>query len=210
MTQRRPSRWRAWFGRAKRGRAAGDRPGCTVRAAPSPILHLDRLADALARKGLATLPRYADDRPGLRVYLPSAAHIGETIAVDPGGRADEWWYRTSTGILLGTHHDPAAAAETIALLLGRWLPAAWGVIPAREMTVAEVRQRFPGVSCWWGIHTRQWWALIPRGASSRLVSALTPDALARAILKAAGISVRTIHGHPSSNPDVIRSVREGE
>lgn len=179
-----PRRWSARLRRGRKGRAAGEGPpGHTVRAASSPTVHLDRLADALASKGLPTLPRYEDDPPRLRVYIPSATHVGETIAVGPG-RSDGWWYRTSTGILLGPHDDPTAAAETIALLLGPWLPAALGIIPDRAMTVSEVRRRFPGVSCWWGIHTQRWWALIPRGASSRLVSAITLDTLARAISKA--------------------------
>ncbi|MFI0447440.1 hypothetical protein [Actinomadura sp. 6N118] len=180
-----PRRWSARLRWGRKGRAAGESPPeHTVRAASSPTVHLDRLADALARKGLPTLPRYEDDPQRLRVYIPSATHIGETIAVDPGPSPDEWWYRTSTGILIGPHSDLAAAAETIALLLGPWLPAAWGIAPDQAMTVSEVRRRFPGVSCWWGIYSQQWWALIPRGASSRLVSAITLDALARAISRA--------------------------
>lgn len=142
-----PRRWRAWLQRRRKGRAAGERlPRRTVRAASSPTVHLDRLADALANKGLTTLPCYTDTPPRLRVYMPSATHVGETITADPGSHPDEWWFRTSTGILLGPHNDPASAAETLALLLGPWLPIAWGITPDRN--VPEVRRRFPRISCW--------------------------------------------------------------
>ncbi|MEU8802884.1 hypothetical protein [Spirillospora sp. NPDC048819] len=52
------------------------------------------------------------------------------------------------------------------------------------MTIAELQERFNGVVCWWGISTKEWWALIPGGTQWKIVNAPDPDDLIQAVLKA--------------------------
>ncbi|WP_344592257.1 hypothetical protein [Actinomadura vinacea] len=52
------------------------------------------------------------------------------------------------------------------------------------MTVFELRRRLPGIHCWWGIWTGEWWALVPAPRGHRLVHAATVDGLAREITTA--------------------------
>ncbi|WP_067824981.1 hypothetical protein [Actinomadura kijaniata] len=116
--------------------------------------------------------------PVLRVFSPAVPILGETVTLEEGAVPGRWWYRSSTGRLLGA--DAVTAAARVGDLLG---PLVAGALarrsPEREMSVAELRRRFPGVPCWWGAHTRQWWALT--AAPPRLVCAATVDGLARAL-----------------------------
>ncbi|WP_067825280.1 hypothetical protein [Actinomadura kijaniata] len=66
---------------------------------------------------------------------------------------------------------------------GRWGEVARPVdvppdTPAAPPFVLALRERFPGVRCWWGSHTRRWWAYLPGDGLGRLIEAATPDALA--------------------------------
>ncbi|MFC5754985.1 hypothetical protein [Actinomadura rugatobispora] len=45
----------------------------------------------------------------------------------------------------------------------------------------ELREQFPGVLLWFGLHTRMFWALVQVADSPRLVEAITPQELAAAI-----------------------------
>jgi len=56
--------------------------------------------------------------------------------------------------------------------------------PFLPMTVEELRHVLPGVLCWWGVWTREWWAVISTSAGYRLVNANTVQDLARTIAKA--------------------------
>ncbi|WP_345433988.1 hypothetical protein [Actinoallomurus vinaceus] len=51
--------------------------------------------------------------------------------------------------------------------------------------IGILRRRFPGLVFWYGRHTGSWWALIPPPAGWRLVEALDPDELTRAVLQCA-------------------------
>lgn len=50
--------------------------------------------------------------------------------------------------------------------------------------VRVLRRRFPGLVFWQGARTGSWWALVPPPAGWRLVEAVDPDELTRAILQA--------------------------
>ena len=41
----------------------------------------------------------------------------------------------------------------------------------------QIEARFPGVRCWWGLHTGHWWAYVPTRRGGRLVEAATGEAL---------------------------------
>ncbi|HEY0695536.1 MAG TPA: VOC family protein [Kribbella sp.] len=45
-------------------------------------------------------------------------------------------------------------------------------------------RRFPGLWIWHGAHTGSWWALVPPPAGWRLVEAIDPEELTRAIIQA--------------------------
>lgn len=47
-----------------------------------------------------------------------------------------------------------------------------------------LRERFPWVQCWWGSHTRRWWAYVP--GVGRLIEAGGPEQLSEEILRALG------------------------
>ncbi|QFG21619.1 hypothetical protein F7P10_11215 [Actinomadura sp. WMMB 499] len=47
----------------------------------------------------------------------------------------------------------------------------------RRATAAHIEMLFPGVHCWWGRHTRRWWAFVPTCRGGRLVEADTPNVL---------------------------------
>ncbi|MCO6008754.1 hypothetical protein NE236_27645 [Actinoallomurus purpureus] len=47
-----------------------------------------------------------------------------------------------------------------------------------------LRRRFPGMVIWYGPYTGSWWALVPPPVGWRLVEALDPEELTRAIVNA--------------------------
>lgn len=49
---------------------------------------------------------------------------------------------------------------------------------------AVLARRFPGVLLWFGVRTGCWWALVPPPAGWRLVEAIDPEELTRAIIEA--------------------------
>lgn len=51
--------------------------------------------------------------------------------------------------------------------------------------IAALRRRFPGLVFWFGPHTRSWWALVAAPQGWRLVEAMNPDELTRAVLTTA-------------------------
>jgi hypothetical protein len=51
----------------------------------------------------------------------------------------------------------------------------------RVSAVAALQARFPGAVVWYGTHTRTWWAYLPIGERGRLVEAIGPEELARAL-----------------------------
>ncbi|GAA2106989.1 hypothetical protein GCM10009780_59950 [Actinomadura alba] len=53
----------------------------------------------------------------------------------------------------------------------------------RAAAVSGLRERF-GVPVWWGEHTRMFWAMVTVQGRPRLVEAITPEELARAIMGA--------------------------
>ncbi|MEU8123915.1 hypothetical protein AB0C21_34845 [Spirillospora sp. NPDC049024] len=161
--------------------------------------HLDRLAREVVREGWEAVPRYEGTRPFLRVFDPAVPGFGESIALVPGAAPDLWCYRSSTGEELGPHTDPAGAAGQVTRILTPFVTAALarrarrpvrsGVAlpapppdpdPSRTRTIADLHARF-GVVCWWGAHTKEWWALIPGAARWRLVNAPASEALAETI-----------------------------
>ncbi|WP_433472144.1 hypothetical protein ACQPZP_25005 [Spirillospora sp. CA-142024] len=126
--------------------------------------------------------------------------FGESVTLIPGTSSNIWWYRSSTGEDLAPHTKPIRAAQRITRILTPFVTAALAARthqretsatalptpppdsdPSRARTIAELHARF-GVICWWGTHTKEWWALIPGGTRWRLVNAPDPDALARIIL----------------------------
>ncbi|MFI0353144.1 hypothetical protein [Actinomadura sp. 9N407] len=63
-------------------------------------------------------------------------------------------------------------------------PREYRSAPSQPLTIAELRHRLPGVLCWWGVWTHEWWALVQTSGDYRLVNATTVDGLARAITTA--------------------------
>lgn len=59
-----------------------------------------------------------------------------------------------------------------------------GAVPGAAV-VGEVAERY-GVPCWWGRHTRTFWALVPADGRLRLVEALTVRELVTAITHPCG------------------------
>ncbi|SNS69960.1 hypothetical protein [Actinomadura mexicana] len=162
--------------------------------------HLDRLAHELIREGWKAVPRYDGPLPLLRVFDPAVPGLGESVTLAPGSTSDAWWYRSSTGEDLAPHTSPARAAERITRILTPYVAAALAARARRPVrdgtalripppgpdtphteTIAYLRARF-GVLCWWGTHTKEWWALIPCAAQWRLVNAPASETLAQAIL----------------------------
>lgn len=67
------------------------------------------------------------------------------------------------------------------------MTATQDAVTARLRAVATgLEARFPGVAVWHGNHTRSWWAFVPCGERSRLIEAISPDELRRAIAGADG------------------------
>jgi serine/threonine-protein kinase RsbW len=63
--------------------------------------------------------------------------------------------------------------------------AAPGGLDAAIATNAVIRNVFPGSSMWWGHLTKSWWAAVPAPTNLHgLLSAPTPDSLARALVRA--------------------------
>ncbi|MGI5164914.1 hypothetical protein ACQEU3_11225 [Spirillospora sp. CA-253888] len=54
----------------------------------------------------------------------------------------------------------------------------------RQAAAAGLRERFPGVHCWWGRHTRKWWAYLPGNGLGLLLEADTLDGLTTRIIQA--------------------------
>lgn len=52
--------------------------------------------------------------------------------------------------------------------------------------IVLLRRRFPGLVFWYGTATGTWWALVPVRSGWRLVEAIDPDELTRAIALAGG------------------------
>ncbi|GLZ12553.1 hypothetical protein Acsp04_27880 [Actinomadura sp. NBRC 104425] len=52
--------------------------------------------------------------------------------------------------------------------------------------LAGIRRDFPEIPAWYGKATGSWWAMVPIGARWRLVEAVDPAELRRAILNPAG------------------------
>ncbi|MCO5997532.1 hypothetical protein [Actinoallomurus rhizosphaericola] len=50
--------------------------------------------------------------------------------------------------------------------------------------LAVLSRRVPGTPIWFGAYTRSWWALIPPPVGWRLIEALDPEELTRAIINA--------------------------
>ncbi|WP_157610018.1 hypothetical protein [Spirillospora albida] len=121
--------------------------------------------------------------------------FGESIALVPA--SGTWWFRSSTGEHLAPYDRPVRAAERITRILtpfvttaiaarsrqgrapGRYPPEP---APSLSVTIAEVRHRLPGVVCWWGASTGEWWALVPDGTRWRIINARDPDHLIQAVL----------------------------
>ncbi|MBC6463746.1 hypothetical protein [Actinomadura sp. HBU206391] len=55
---------------------------------------------------------------------------------------------------------------------------------ARAAVLADLHERFPGVPCWWGVHTRRWWAMVAWDDRPRLVEAGSPEELIPIIIAA--------------------------
>jgi hypothetical protein len=51
--------------------------------------------------------------------------------------------------------------------------------------IGVLRRRFPGTPIWFGPYTRSWWAALPPPVGWRLIEALDPEELTRAIIHAA-------------------------
>jgi hypothetical protein len=47
----------------------------------------------------------------------------------------------------------------------------------RPSTIPNIEEHFPGVHCWWGLHTCRWWAYVPTPRGGCLLEAATTDAL---------------------------------
>ena len=47
----------------------------------------------------------------------------------------------------------------------------------RQTTTAHIEECFPGVRCWWGLHTHRWWAYVPVPQGDRLLEAASPNTL---------------------------------
>lgn len=58
-------------------------------------------------------------------------------------------------------------------------------VAVRPSTVANIGEHFPGVHCWWGLHTCRWWAYVPTPWGGCLLEAATTDALIAQIAEAA-------------------------
>ena len=165
-------------------------------------VHLDRLAQEVIREGWKAVPRYDGPYPLLRVFDPAVPDLGESITLVPGTTSGIWWYRSSTGEDLAPHTKPVRAAEQITRIL---IPYVTAALAARShqgeavgqtrptppqphpgqpyaATVADLQER-SGVICWWGIHTKEWWALVPGGTRWRIVNAPDPETLLQAIFE---------------------------
>lgn len=178
-----------------------------IRAASSPTsfatTHLDRLSAEILREGWQTLRRYDGPHPLLRVFDPEVPHFGESVSLVHEPTSRTWWYQSSTGENLAPYDRPGLAAAKITRILTPFVTAVLAARthqttaieltcpdipsapdPAHAVTIAKLQERFAGVVCWWGISTKEWWALIPGGTRWQIVNAPTPDDLVQVILKA--------------------------
>ncbi|MDL4777590.1 hypothetical protein [Actinomadura xylanilytica] len=55
--------------------------------------------------------------------------------------------------------------------------------PGRGVTPEVFRRRFPGIVVWFGLYTRQWWAVVRVGQQWRLVEGPGLDELTGAIMR---------------------------
>lgn len=79
---------------------------------------LERLGSELRRHRWATEARYGQIPPTLYVSAEKSSPVGDSIVVVRGPGA--WWYRSSTGALLGTCSEPLYAADATKKLLSEW------------------------------------------------------------------------------------------
>lgn len=98
-------------------------------------------------------PHHDAGRPPEGTATPGAVPWGEVraarpVSVPPGAPAAP------------LHRSPHQSADTV-----------------RPSTIANIEGHFPGVHCWWGLHTRRWWAYVPTPPVGRLMEAATTDAL---------------------------------
>ncbi|NDU74521.1 hypothetical protein GWI34_18060 [Actinomadura sp. DSM 109109] len=147
------------------------------------------------------MPRYGGPIPLLRVFDPAVPGFGESVTLAPGPAPRAWRYRSSTGEDLAPHTDPVHAAGRITRILTPYVAAALAARARRPVrdgvalpvpppgpgtshteTIAYLHARF-GVMCWWGTHTKEWWALIPCAPQWRLVNAPASETLAQAIIE---------------------------
>ncbi|MFA1541966.1 hypothetical protein [Actinomadura monticuli] len=136
------------------------------------------------------------------MFDPAVPDVGDSITLVPATTPDVWWYRSSTGEDLAPHTRPALAAERITRILIPYVTAALAArtherrpaetarptpLPHPDQphaaTIADLQER-SGVICWWGVHTEEWWALVPGGTRWRIVNAPDPEALLRVIARA--------------------------
>ncbi|TDD86688.1 hypothetical protein E1293_09250 [Actinomadura darangshiensis] len=136
------------------------------------------------------------------MFDPDVPEFGESITLAPGATSGIWWYRSSTGEDLAPHTKPIRAAERITRILIPYVTAALAARtrlreasksprptpladpdPSHAHTIAELRERFEGVVCWWGAYTKEWWAILSGGTQWEIVNAPDPDALIQLILE---------------------------
>jgi hypothetical protein len=79
---------------------------------------LEKLGSELRRQRWAAEARYRQSPPTLYVSAEQFSPVGDSIVVVRGPGA--WWYRSSTGALLGTCSEPLYAAEAAKKLLSTW------------------------------------------------------------------------------------------
>lgn len=165
--------------------------------------HLDRLSTEVAREGWQAVPHYDGPLPLLRVFDAAVPHFGESVSLVRESASRTWWYRSSTGENLAPYDRPGLAATRITRILIPFVTAVLAARthqesaidltcpdipsapdPAHAVTIARLQERFAGVICWWGVSTKEWWALIPGGTQWKIVNAPDPDDLIQAVLKA--------------------------
>ncbi|MFG2248184.1 hypothetical protein [Spirillospora sp. NPDC048823] len=185
----------------KRWNVSQDRAGSSPTS--SVTTHLDRLSTEVIREGWQTLRRYDGPHPLLRVFDPAVPHFGESVSLVHESTSRTWWYQSSTGENLAPYNRPGLAAARITRILIPFVTAVLAARthretaidvtcpdipsapdPAQAVTVAKLQERFAGVICWWGLSTKEWWALIPGGTQWQIVNAADPDDLVQAVLEA--------------------------
>lgn len=172
-------------------------------AASSRNTHLDRFAEEAAREGWQVDRRYDGPQPLVHVFDRDIPELGESVTLVHDPAADVWWFRSSTGENLAPHDKPVRAAKQVTRILIPYVTAIRAARshqtqtarpasltppavpdPSHETTIAGLRERFPGVVCWWGTYTYEWWAIVPGGTQWKIVSAEDPDTLVHQIRKA--------------------------